>query len=232
MLENSPAARATDASRVPAKRSADARREAPQRSRVTNGSALFVEGDDRSAWARRYRDLIFAHTSDLGGAAAVSEAQVALIKRAATLQIELELLEGKLSLAPARAGQSLQGKRQPPESLRVIAENCLAMAARYQPGSEAKPNPEADEGKYGYWLTAAREALKAASSHESVNLDVYGRTVGHLRRVLEALGLERKCRDVTMLDGVEVEEVPWSPMRARWAADEAAAAAKRKATTE
>jgi len=63
-------------------------------------------------------------------------------------------------------------------------------------------------------------------------LDVYGRTVGHLRRVLEALGLERKCRDVTMLDGVEVEEVPWSPMRARWAADEAAAAAKRKATTE
>jgi hypothetical protein len=223
MLENSPAARATDASRVPAKRPVDARREAPQRSRVTNGSALFVEGDDRSAWARRYRDLIFAHTSDLGGAAAVSEAQAALIKRAATLQIELELLEGKLSLAPARAGQSPQGKRQPPESLRVIAENCLAMAARYQPGSEAKPNPEADEGKYGYWLTAAREALKAASSHESVNLDVYGRTVGHLRRVLEVLGLERKARDVTV-DGVEVEV--FSPMRARWAEAEAAAAAK------
>jgi hypothetical protein len=209
MLESSHAARAMDAIRAPA-----------QRSRVTNGSALFVEkGDDRSAWARRYRDLIFAHTSDLGGAAAVSEAQSALIRRAATLQIELELLEGKLSLG---GGQRVeQGKRHPPESLRLIADNCLAMAARYQPSSEAKPNPEADEGRYGYWLTAAREALKAASSHESVNLDVYGRTVGHLRRVLEALGLERKCRDVT-LDGSEVEV--FSPMRARWAAQAAKAA--------
>jgi hypothetical protein len=197
-----------------------------QRSKVTNGRCLFVEGDDRSAWSRRYRDLIFAHTSDLGGSSAISEAQAALIRRAATLQIELELLEGKLSLGGGqRVEQGRQGKRQPPESLRVIAENCLAMAARYQPGSEAKPNPEADETKYGYWLTAAREALKAVSSHESVNLDVYGRTVGHLRRVLEALGLERKCRDVT-LDGT-VEALPFSPMRARWAAEaEAAAAAK------
>jgi hypothetical protein len=231
MLENSPAARATDASRVSAKRPADARRENPQRSRVTNGSALFVEGDDRSAWARRYRDLIFAHTADLGGSAAVSEAQAALIRRAATLQIELELLEGKLSLGGGqRVEQGRQGKRQPPESLRVIAENCLAMAARFQPGSEAKPNPEADESKYGYWLTAAREALKAVSSHESVNLDVYGRTVGHLRRVLEALGLERKCRDALLIDGT-VEE-PFSPMRARWAEAEAAAAAKQEAETE
>ena len=184
---------------------------------------MFVEkGDDRSAWARRYRDLIFAHTSDLGGASAVSEAQAALIRRAATLQIELELLEGKLSLS---GGQRVEqgGKRHPPESLRLIAENCLAMAARYQPASAAKPNPEADEWRYGHWLGQAREALKAASSHESVNLDVYGRTVGHLRRVLEALGLERKCRDVTV-DGVEVEV--FSPMRARWAEAEAAAAAK------
>jgi hypothetical protein len=216
------------AANPPVDRPPMARRKDSQRSRVTNGSALFVEGDDRSAWSRRYRDLIFAHTSDLGGVAAVSEAQAALIRRAATLQIELELLEGKLSLGGGqRAEQGREGKRQPPESLRVIAENCLAMAARYQPSSEAKPNPEADEGKYSHWLTAAREALKAASSHESVNLDVYGRTVGHLRRVLEALGLERKCRDVT-LDGVEVEV--FSPMRARWRAEaeaaEAAEAAK------
>jgi hypothetical protein len=186
---------------------------------------LFVEkGDDRSAWARRYRDLIFAHTSDLGGASAVSEAQAALIRRAATLQIELELLEGRLSLSGGQRVDGRQGKRQPPESLRLIAENCLAMAARYQPGSEA-----ADEERYSHWLTAAREALKAASSHESVNLDVYGRTVGHLRRVLEALGLERKCRDVT-LDGT-VEE-PFSPIRARWQAEAEAAAAAKEGATE
>jgi hypothetical protein len=197
-----------------------------QRSAVTNGRRLFVEGDGASAWSRRYRDLVFGHTSDLGGAAVVSNSQAALIRRAATLEIELELLEGKLSQGGGqRVEQGRQGKRHPPESLRLIADNCLAMAARYQPSSEAKPNPEADEGRYGYWLTAAREALKAASSHESVNLDVYGRTVGHLRRVLEALGLERKARDVTLIDGTV--EAPFSPLRARWAAEaEAAAAAK------
>jgi hypothetical protein len=205
------------AANPPAARAMATSRSRTIRSKVTNGSALFVDGDDRSVWARRYRDLIFAHTSDLGGSAAVSEAQAALIRRAATLQIELEGLEAKLSLS---GGPREQGRKQhkPPESLRLIAANCLAMAARFQPtGSEATPSPE-----YGYWLTAAREALKAESSHQAVTLEIYGRTVGHLRRVLEALGLERKARDVTA-DGVEIEP-PFSPMRARWQAEAEAAA--------
>jgi hypothetical protein len=63
------------------------------------------------------------------------------------------------------------------------------------------------------------------SAGAEVNLDAYGRASSHLRRLFETLGIERKCRDVSLLNGVEVE-VPWSPMRARWAAEEAAAAAK------
>jgi hypothetical protein len=51
---------------------------------------------------------------------------------------------------------------------------------------------------------------------EQVDLDRYGRAASHLRRILEVLGLERKARDVT-LEGVEV--LPFSPMRARWAAE-------------
>jgi hypothetical protein len=126
-----------------------------QRSAVTNNRRMFVEGDDRSAWSRRYRDLIFAHTSDLGGAAALSEAQRSLVRRAAGLECELEQMEGRLS----------QGME--------------------------------------------------------VNLDAFGRAASHLRRLLEVLGVERKARDVTP-DGVEVEV--FSPMRARWAAEAAAAA--------
>jgi hypothetical protein len=58
---------------------------------------------------------------------------------------------------------------------------------------------------------------------EEINLDSYGRAASHLRRILETLGLERKARDVTLGDdGVEVEL--FSPMRARWAAEAAAAA--------
>jgi hypothetical protein len=61
------------------------------------------------------------------------------------------------------------------------------------------------------------------SQGEEINLDAYGRAASHLRRLFEALGIERKARDVTV-DGVEVEV--FSPMRARWAQAEAAAAAK------
>jgi hypothetical protein len=67
------------------------------RSAVTNRKRLFVEGGGRSAWARRYRDLLELHADDLGGAGLLSEAQHSLIRRAATLEIECERLEGRLS---------------------------------------------------------------------------------------------------------------------------------------
>jgi hypothetical protein len=69
-----------------------------QRSAVSNGRRLFVEGDGRSPWSRRYRDLIAGHVSDLGGVSALSEAQLSLVKRASAIECELEQLEGKLSM--------------------------------------------------------------------------------------------------------------------------------------
>ncbi len=68
-----------------------------QRSAVTNGKRAFVDGDGNAAWTRRWRDLVSAHACDLGGAAALSEAQSSLVRRVATIEIELEQLEGKLS---------------------------------------------------------------------------------------------------------------------------------------
>src|SRR6516162_9963388 len=67
------------------------------RSAVSNGRRLFVDGDGNSAWSRRYRDLIVGHVSDLGGRDMLSEAQLSLIKRASTLELELEQAEGRLS---------------------------------------------------------------------------------------------------------------------------------------
>jgi hypothetical protein len=118
---------------------------------VTSGRQLFVTGNPNSAWARRFHDLVQGHVSDLGGRLAMSEAQLALCKRAAGLECELEQMEGRMSLG------------------------------------------------------------------EEINLDSYGRAASHLRRILESVGLERKARNVTPDAGVEV--LPFSPMRARWAAD-------------
>jgi hypothetical protein len=110
---------------------AKARQRERKHSAVASGRRLFaIDGDPSSPSARRYRDLIAGHVSDLGGPdSGLSEAQLSLVKRASTVEVELERMEGKLS-----AG-------------------------------------------------------------ESIDLDLYGRLLGHLRRVLESLGIERKPKD-------------------------------------
>lgn len=108
------------------------------RSRISNGSAVLPGVDGRGTWARRLRDLIGLHLSDLGGDDAVSEAEGSIIRRAAALTVELERME----VVFAVAGE------------------------------------------------ASREQI-----------DLYQRTANSLRRLLEAVGLQRRPRDVTLTLG-------------------------------
>jgi hypothetical protein len=100
------------------------------RSAVTNGSKLLVDGDGNSAWSRRYRDLVAAHAVDLGGPDLLSEAQKSLIRRASTLECELERMEAQLSRG------------------------------------------------------------------EPIDLDMFSRVSGNLRRILESIGLDRVAREI------------------------------------
>src|SRR6516225_8467909 len=65
------------------------------RSRVSNGKALFVEADGRGPWGRRFRDVLAEIVSDLGGADTLSEGQRQIARRAATIAIACEKLEGE-----------------------------------------------------------------------------------------------------------------------------------------
>jgi len=122
------------------------------RSRVSNGNVLLPGVDQRSTWVRRAKDLIREHISDLGGTSNTSAAERSIIRRAATLTVELERLEAKFA---------------------------------------------------------------AAGEASADDLDLYQRTAGNLRRLLEAVGLQRRPRNaLTLDDGSEA----FSPMRARWAA--------------
>jgi hypothetical protein len=105
------------------------------RSRVTNGNKLLVGVDGRSPWVRRCRDVIRLHLSDLGGEDNTSEAARSLVRRAAVLTTELEMLEARFALADG-----------------------------------------------------------AVSADD---LDLYQRTANSLRRLLEAVGLQRRSRDVS-----------------------------------
>jgi hypothetical protein len=107
---------------------------AATRSRISNGSTILPGVDGRSTWMRRLRDLIGLYLSDLGGEDAVSEAERSIVRRIATLTVELERMEAAFAIA-----------------------------------GEAQPD----------------------------QLDLYQRTANSLRRLFEAIGLQRRPRDIT-----------------------------------
>jgi hypothetical protein len=109
------------------------------RSKITNGKVL-IDGDQRSPWVRRAKDLINEFLGEhLAGADNCSPAERAIVRRIAVLITELERLEAKFA-----------------------AQN------------EASPE----------------------------QLLLYGRTANTLRRLLEAIGLERRQRDALTFGGL------------------------------
>ena len=123
--------------RSPRHRKASAPTLACLRSAVSNGSSLFLDTfDKRGAWARRLRDLIADHISDLGGTDAISNGEKLLVRRVAMLALQLELMEQRF---------------------------------------------------------AANEGGEASAKQ----IETYQRVTNTLRRTLEALGLQRRAKDVT-----------------------------------
>jgi hypothetical protein len=105
------------------------------RSAITNGHWLLADVDHRSAWMRRLRDLVADHASDLGGEDNLSTSERVLVRRAAMLSVQMEMLE-----------------------CRFAEQDGVAT---------------------------------------SLQLNDYQRALNTCRRTLEALGLQRRQRDVT-----------------------------------
>ena len=74
----------------------DGERSPMARSRVGNGSLLFLDADGRSREARRWRDVYAETLSDLGSAN-LSEGQKQIAKRCATLAVRGEMMESDLA---------------------------------------------------------------------------------------------------------------------------------------
>src|SRR5450755_3207620 len=92
------------------------------RSRISNGSAILPGVDGRSTWVRRLRDLIGLHLSDLGGDGEVSEAERSIVRRAATLTVELERLEAVFAVAGEAKPEQLDLYQRTANSLRRLLE--------------------------------------------------------------------------------------------------------------
>jgi hypothetical protein len=93
------------------------------RSQVTNGR-LLPNVDGRSTWARRCRDLIGLHVADKGGDASVSEAERAIIRRAAVLITELEIMEARFAVSDGASDiAELDAYQRAANSLRRLLES-------------------------------------------------------------------------------------------------------------
>jgi hypothetical protein len=96
-------------------------RQSHARSAITNG-ALLPGVDGRSTWARRARDLISDHLSDLGGEDNTSAAERSIVRRACVLTVELERLEFKFAKADAASSEDLDLYQRTANSLRRLLE--------------------------------------------------------------------------------------------------------------
>jgi hypothetical protein len=103
----------------PTGRRRNGRHRDPQRSRITNGSLLPAHVDERSAWARRCKDIIAAHLSDLGDA---STAERSIVRRAAVLTVELEQLECRFASAGNASERELDLYQRGSNSLRRLLQ--------------------------------------------------------------------------------------------------------------
>jgi hypothetical protein len=92
------------------------------RSRISNGKKLLEDVDGRSGWARRMRDLIQLHLADLAGEESVSEAEKSIVRRAATLTVELERMESIFAVAGEALPEQLDLYQRTANSLRRLLE--------------------------------------------------------------------------------------------------------------
>jgi hypothetical protein len=129
------------------------------RSAITNGSALLSDLDHRGAWARRLRDLLDGITADLGGSDVVSEATKVLVRRAAMITLQLELMEQHFADQGGEATtHQIEIYQRASGALRRLLE-CLGLERK------AKDVTPVNEDRYRKFI-AAYEAAEAAEAAE------------------------------------------------------------------
>jgi hypothetical protein len=111
-----------------------------QRSRVTNGSSLFIPGPQTSAAARRFADILGEVTGDLGGPDQLSEGQRQLARRGAALSLACERLEAMLCGAPSAIEEKFKEHAGglPPYAILGECSRLLHATARYKGGDGAR----------------------------------------------------------------------------------------------
>lgn len=119
------------------------------RAAVTNRSRAHQNGDERSAGARRFRDLVAALSADLGDN--LSEADLAMVRTAAGLTLKSELLQADLA-----AGKDVDAETL----IKLAGTSRRALTAISVKAAERKPAGTMTLAEYAAQRAADRDALE------------------------------------------------------------------------
>ena len=119
------------------------------RSAITNGTNLLPDTDHRSKWMRRLRDIGEMYISDLGGIDNMSTAEHSLIRRIATLTVELEKLEAKFATTEDPSDKELAVEDLPAERP-IFGRGAAGLSSRLARGScDGAPQSARSRGDLG-----------------------------------------------------------------------------------
>ncbi|WP_181166175.1 MULTISPECIES: hypothetical protein [unclassified Mesorhizobium] len=148
---------------------------------MSNGKST-VAADGRLTWVRRLKDLIEAHEHDLGGTDTLSQAQRSLVRRAATLSVELERMEATFATAGQISAEDLDGYQRASNTLRRHLE-VLGLKEQQRPAIE----PDEDRHGIGHVVRRIKD-----------DIDMYSTCVGRqeakydiARRIAYAVALAK-----------------------------------------
>jgi hypothetical protein len=118
------------------KRPAMAVRPPSRRSRVTNGKEVLPGTNGNTIWGRRYRDIVAAIAADLGGADTLSEAHAQMVRRYASLSVQLEFLEARLV-----AGEEIDDEKYARLTSSLVRVSARIGMKRIRPSKDITPSP-------------------------------------------------------------------------------------------
>jgi hypothetical protein len=161
-----------------------ARRSAYAQSKVSNRRKLLLGIDGRSATARRFRDIIMDLVHECGGEESLSTAELGLIRQAAAMTLQAEVLQTRIVLgnpvsadelvrlsSEARRVMNSLNKRKPEPAvpdLRSYLASLAPEAASSEtcPPAEPQPPVSANQPDGG-----ARESASTATAEDDGLLD-------------------------------------------------------------
>ncbi len=141
-----------------------AERPVKNRSKVTNGKEVLPGTNGNTIWGRRYRDLCADIAIDLGGPDVLSEAQAQMVRRYASLSVQLEFMEAQLV-----EGKTIDDEKYARLTSSLVRVSSRIGMKRLRPSKDVTPRPTAATLKDYVAMRRAEEDEEAITDDDAAD---------------------------------------------------------------